>query len=110
MKTDNKNRNSWRLGNGYDWPCKLSDVKFTVKVLEITGKKNDETVQSKWFHVEEFSEAIKMLRSLDSGHIWISDGAPSIYGMLTANRKRVKLNNADCIYYPYTVIEKSAGW
>jgi hypothetical protein len=96
-----KDRNSWRLGNGYDWPKRLQDTRFTLKVLEITGKKNGDPVQSKWFHLEELKDAIAQLRGLDSGHIWISDGAPSIWGMLTTNRKRLKLNNSDCIYYPY---------
>jgi hypothetical protein len=95
-----EDRTSWRLGQGYDWPRRLKDTKFTMKVLEITGKKNGEPIASQWFRLNELQDAIKLLKTLDSGHIWQSEGAPSIWGMLTTNRKRVKLNNHDCIYFP----------
>ena len=71
-----------------------------MKVLEITGRKNGDKIDPQWYSPEEIKEALQFLSSLDRGHIWLSDAEPSIYGMLTANRKRVKLVSPDCIYYP----------
>jgi hypothetical protein len=93
-------RNSWRLSNTYGWPHKLEEVDFTLDVLEVTGQKNGEKIAAQWFFKEEYEEAVKLLRTLDVGHIWASKGQPSIYGMLTGYRKRINLNNLDCIYRP----------
>jgi len=98
MTTDK--RNSWRLDNGHDWPQKLKGTKFTLDILEVTGKKDGANIDPQWFFPEEYQEAVALLKKLDSGHIWKARGLPSIYGMLTGNRKRINLNSLDCIYHP----------
>ena len=62
------------------------------QVLEVTGKRNGQAVQAKWFAVDEWELAMVYLqRSLHRGNIWISEAWMSKDEIMTGKRKRAAI-------------------
>lgn len=85
-----------RLDPPIPYPC----MKWRSKVYEITGIKDGGRIVSKFFALDQKNKAVEYLKTMEKGHVWLSEATDSVdcdYGLFTGKRKRVHLLSPDAI-------------
>lgn len=92
--------NSYNLLQRLDPPIPYPCMTWRAKVYEITGIKDGGRIVSKFFALNQKDKAVEYLKTMDQGHVWLSEATDyldSDYGMFTGKRKRVHLLSPDAI-------------
>jgi hypothetical protein len=92
---------SYNLLQRFDPPIPYPYMKWRSEVYEITGlDKDGNRIISKFFALDQKDKAVEYLRTMQKGHLWLSEATDYLdpdCGMFTGRRKRVHLLSPDAI-------------